>query len=70
MDVFTQEWTFRSPTLTVTYPEGWEGTLPKDQQIAARKDRVLVPPSRTETADGNERPAKARAPRRARKAEG
>ena len=70
MDVFTQEWTFRSPTLTVTYPEGWKGTLPKDQQIAARKARVLVPPSRTETADGNERPAAPRAPRRARKAEG
>jgi hypothetical protein len=43
-DEFAVEWTHRTPLVTVTYPKGWKGVLPKDHQLAARKARVLVPP--------------------------
>jgi hypothetical protein len=69
MDVFTREWTYRSPLVTVTYPKGWSGTLPPERQLAARRAKVLVPPPRRETADGRKRAATPRAPRRARQAQ-
>lgn len=50
IDTFARDWTYRSPVKTVSYPEGWSGTLPIEVQIAARKDRALVPPRRRKAA--------------------
>lgn len=47
IDTFARRWTYRTPLKTVSYPAGWSGELPADIQLAARKDRVLVPPKRT-----------------------
>ena len=44
MDVFAKAWTFRSPQLTVTYPQGWKGKLPPERQEAAMQADALVPP--------------------------
>lgn len=66
MDKFAKTWTYRDPLTTVTYPAGYETTLPPKQQLKARRAGVLVPP---EIDDGQRLPA-ARAPRRTRKAQG
>lgn len=67
MDTFARDWTFRNALVTVSYPQGWRGELPKNIQLAARKARVLIPPS-LENQHGNDvRPAKTRAARRPRR---
>lgn len=45
IDEFAREWTYISPLVTRTYPKGWKGTLPAAHQLAARKERALVPPT-------------------------
>lgn len=45
IDEFTTDWTYRTPLVTVDYPKGWRGTLPLERQLAARRARVLVPPT-------------------------
>lgn len=47
IDEFAADWTYRTPLVTVEYPKGWRGVLPPDRQLAARKDRALIPPTVT-----------------------
>lgn len=69
MDTFTQDWTYRDPMTTVQFKAGQSLALPDHIQLAARKARVLVPPT-MENDDGNDgSAAKARTPRRSRSAQ-
>lgn len=70
MDTFARDWTFRSAAITVRYPAGYCGTLPAHIQLAARKDRALVPPQlgKRNGDNGNGEPARRKG--RARKDEG
>lgn len=47
---FAVEWTYRTISLTVTYPAGWEGPLSAERYAAAKTAEVLE----TETNNGDD----------------
>lgn len=60
MPKFTREWTYRTPTTTVTYPDAWDGPLSPDIETAARTAKALEEPEpeKTNGDDGNGEPAR------------
>lgn len=48
MDEFAREWTYRDPMVTVTYQQGWMGSLPVLQRKAAEAAGALVVPEPAE----------------------
>lgn len=49
-DEFAQDWTYRTPLKTISFPKGCKAVLDPDVQLAARKAKVLVVPVRRKKA--------------------
>lgn len=45
MDTFAEEWTFRDPVTTITYPAGHSENLPEHIRAAAQNANALAQPA-------------------------